>query len=441
MFKPGEVGRPLFKTFTARLFASGGSLILIVTLGRLYGAAGVGVFALAQSLTTATAILGRYGVDNALIRFIGRDIESSKIRSYLQYACRRTSILSFSGACLVLIFRHNFGILFHSDKLPNVLIGVAVAIPFYSFCFVLSGFMAAVRRPATACLLQNGVVGFVTAICICILDWLNPNHGYTNIGTAYAIASLLTCVVGGVITLRWISNNASHRFPLSLTDIAKFRKSASAFLASDIATFMISVVGIWIAGFWLAATDVGIYQAAAQFSMLIGFILAVINLVIPARFSALYFCGDIDGLRNLVRQGALIGIALAAVPILLCLVAPEVILGLVGGEFTGADSVLRILATGQLIDISCGSVGHLLNMSGREPLARNIAWTANICGLIVLIFATPIAGVVGVALGVAFSMALRKVLGVYFVWRQLGIWTPPFPNVLQTIGISVLSNE
>ena len=62
----GDLASALIRTFIAKGIAAVGGVLLFVVLGRLYGAEGVGVFALAQSIYLGAGILARYGMDNAM---------------------------------------------------------------------------------------------------------------------------------------------------------------------------------------------------------------------------------------------------------------------------------------------------------------------------------------------------------------------------------------
>ena len=86
----GDTGRALVRTFMARAVSAFGALGLVVVVGPLYGPKGVGVYALAQSILLGSGILARRGMDNALMRFVGRDAQSPMIWHYLYWAGLRS---------------------------------------------------------------------------------------------------------------------------------------------------------------------------------------------------------------------------------------------------------------------------------------------------------------------------------------------------------------
>lgn len=438
-FARGEMGLALIRTFMARGLTSVGSFVLVVILGRLYGAQGVGVFALAQSLIVAAALLSRYGMDNALMRFVGRDPQSPQIYSYLRYAVARALVVSTVAGAAIYFSRPLWAQLFHAPELPPVLTGIAIATPAFTLCFIFAGFMKAVRKPASACLLLQGSVALVTAGVVWALSqWVLPRSGIVNVGIAYVVGAWLVAGVGLGFCWRWFARRPVLPYAdATQPELIAFRRSASAFFASNIAQFMIAVLGIWVAGYFLANADVGLFKAARQLAMLIGVILFVLNAILPPRFAKLFHDGNHAGLEKLAQRGVLLGLGLAAVPVLFCLIAPAWILGVVGHSFPDAATALRILAVSQLVAVGCGSVGHVLNMTAREGLQRNIAWFGNGVGLLAILVLTPLLGVAGTALGVALAMASRKILGVYFVWRRIGIWMLPLPHLFKVLGVTM----
>lgn len=427
--------RALLRTFVTRGIASAGSFVLVVIVGRVYGAVGVGVYALAQSLIMAVAVIGRWGMNGALVRFVGRDLRSPKVRAYVRYALVRAGVTSAAGMVVVFLLRGVLARLFDTPALGPFIAGVSLAIPPFVMAFILSGFMSAIRKPATACLLQNGAIAFVTVLLVLGMHALWPHQGIILVAIGYALAAWLVCAWGMWETSRWLRHQDLERVSITREDVAEFKRSSAAFFAMNVALFLLSVVGIWVAGYWLPTASVGLYKAAWQMSMLIGVILAVINLILPTRFADCFHRRDMVGLEQLARRGVLTALILGGVPLAMCLAFPQWTLSLAGDEFINAAWVLQILALGQLVNLACGSVGHMLNMTGHETTSSRIAWFSNITGLTMIVVGTPWIGVNAVAVGVATGMALRKVVGVYFVWRSLGIWMLPVPNILALSGV------
>ena len=82
-------------TFLVRALAVIGNLLLYLFLGNFFGARGVGVFAICESICIGSAIFSRYGMDNALMRYVGQEdsITRSAIK-YISFALKRCAQIS-----------------------------------------------------------------------------------------------------------------------------------------------------------------------------------------------------------------------------------------------------------------------------------------------------------------------------------------------------------
>jgi O-antigen/teichoic acid export membrane protein len=101
------------------------------------------------------------------------------------------------------------------------------------------------------------------------------------------------------------------------------------------------------------------------------------------------------------------------------------ILSIYGPEFKDADLILKILAIGQLINVSTGSVGYLLMMSGHEKLLRNAAVLSACVSLVLNLVLIRQLGVVGAAISTAVALSIQNIVAAWLVYRKLGIRVLP----------------
>lgn len=429
----GELALALVRTFVARGIAAVGGVLLFVVLGRLYGAEGIGVFALAQSIYFGAGILARYGMDNALMRYVGQDPSSAAVGTYLRWAVTRSAVLSTITAVPIYLLSGNFSDWFQAPMVGLVLPGVAIAIPPFTVAFVLGGFMKGIRRPATACLLENGSIALFACGFVLVLNTIWP-VGIANAGWAMALAAWVVFGHGIFQVLRWLKRHEMQRTTQPIPRHA-FNSSSGAFFVMSLAQFMQQTLAIMIAGWLLNSVDLGLFKAAERVALLISFVLLVINAVLPPRFASFHLKGDLEGLGVLARKGAIIGLVLASPLLILCFVFPHLILGLFGAEFIEAASLLRIIAVAQVVNVVTGSVGFLLNMTGHERLMRNIALCCNGFGLAAFLILIPMFGAMGAAVAFSLVIVLQNVTSLVLAWRELGVWIMPFPNFVKHFGV------
>ena len=432
----GEMGRALTRTFIARGIAAAGSVALALVIGRIYGPAGMGVYALAQSFLIGIATLAGQGMQNGLMRYVSQDHTSPVIAIYLVWVTRRALILSTLAGIVILTLRFQLEVFFSAEGLAIVLVGIAFAAPAFTAGYLLSGFFKGLRKPATAVLLENGSVALIAGALIALWGIHGGIENLAVIGYSYAVAAWFVAAQAGFQVWRWWRVNprqSGHMVP----DVshAGFMRTSRAFLFINLATFMQSVLGVMAAGLVLSSEELGLFKSSQQVSVLISFVLIVINAVFPPRFSSLYHQGKLNELARLSRQGAALGVAIASPLLLVCLLVPGWVLGWFGEEFRAGAPLLRIIAAAQLVNVATGSVGFLLNMTGHERLMRNIALVCSGTGL-ALFFILPSAfGPIGAASALAAVLVTQNLAAMFFVWRRLGIWTLPGPNLLRWVSV------
>ncbi|MCO7214897.1 MATE family efflux transporter [Halomonas sp. OfavH-34-E] len=414
----------LIITFFARGVAAFGALFLLIVLGQLYGADGVGVYALAQSVCLGSGILAKYGTDNALVRYVGENYLCTNTKRYLCEAVISTFFLSCTVAIVVYVFKDNIGNFFDSKYLSEILKGISIAIPAFTTCLVIAGFMKAVRKPATACLLGNGISAFLVGIIIALDSIFTKIISIDDIGVVVALSSWLVLMYGLFETARFFINKKLVQEPERF-DRKRFFISAGDYFVMSLSGFIQNVVAVAVAGMLLSSHELGLFKAAERTAFLINFILVVLNAILPPRFASLYREKKLEELSDLAKKGACLGFLLALPMLLICFVVPASVLTILGGEFTDAENLLRVIALGQLINVSTGSVGFLLNMTGHERLMRNLSLISSALGIVFLYLFINIMGVSGAAYALFLTLVMQNVAALFFVKMKLGFWVLP----------------
>ncbi len=441
--------RALLRTFLARGVVSFGALGLVVVVGHLYGPQGVGVYALAQSILLGAGILSRRGMDSALIRFVGRDHEARQVRGFLYWAGWRSLWVSAPLMLVVCFGRGLAEDFFGMPGLAVMLLGIGLAVPLYTWSFLLAGFFKGVRKPAMAAMQENGAIALVAgALLLGLQWWLQGPLALAVLGWVYLAAALLIAAQGHLTAMRWLrrvrrppaevntsAQTSAASTTLSPVDLASLRSVSQSFFVISLAAFMHGVLSIMIAGKFLGSTELGLFKSAQQIGLSVAFVLMVINAIFPPRFATLYHQGKMAALGGTARRAALLGVALSAPFLLVCLLVPEWVLGLLGEGFESAALLLRIVALAQLVNVATGSVGFLLNMTGHDRVMRNIALLCNSVGVAGFLLLTPFLGALGAALALAFVLVAQNLVAMVAVWIKLGIWTMPGPNWLAMLGI------
>jgi O-antigen/teichoic acid export membrane protein len=176
-------------------------------------------------------------------------------------------------------------------------------------------------------------------------------------------------------------------------------------------------------GYYLTTTDVGVYQAAAQFSIVFAVVLDGFNAIFSPMIADLYQNGRLDQLEEIFRVSTKWGIYVNAPFFLVIFFVPAALLEAVFGPayLLGVTSLL-ILTIGQTINTGVGGVGRLLIMTGHQQAWFYSSGLMMILSILLNILLIPRWGIVGAAVATAVTIAMLFIVGLVQVRLLLNMW-------------------
>jgi len=418
-----EVIRGASVAFFLKLTAAGLGFGLNVVIARYLGATGAGLYFLALTVTSIAAVLGRAGLDNALVRFTAANAAIGDWGAVKGLYTRGLRLaLATSGSVSLAMFVSSSWLaetVFSEPDLTSVMRWMALAVvPFALFTLhahLLKG-LKNIRDHIlvlSICLPTISLIGMVVLV---------PYWYVRGAACAYTTASVITLIVG-----LW----CWHRNTSQLRGV-KGDFNTRELLRSSMPLFWMSVVQLvtlWsstvILGMWANSSDVGIFGVASRTARLLSFLLVAVNSIAAPKFAALYARGDVMTLERIARNSASMVTVLAAPMFLLFMIMPRWIMGIFGLEFETGGLVLSILAVGQLVNVAAGSAGFVLMMCGYERLMRNTIAICAVISIVSNVLLIPRLGVVGAGLATVITLSSQNIIAAVFVWRRLGICTLP----------------
>jgi O-antigen/teichoic acid export membrane protein len=166
--------------------------------------------------------------------------------------------------------------------------------------------------------------------------------------------------------------------------------------------------------------DVAFYYAAAKILSLVAFIHFAVSATTAHRFSQYRAAGDDAALKAFVVKSVKMTFwpSLAATVLLLALGKP--MLWLFGPNFTGAYSLMFLLAAGLIARASVGPVERLLNMLGQQRACALVYAAAFVINLVLCLVFIPRYGAAGAAASTSVALIIESVLLFVVTRRQLG---------------------
>jgi O-antigen/teichoic acid export membrane protein len=314
-------------------------------------------------------------------------------------------------------------------------------VPAITSAYLFSGFFKAANLPNKATIIEPGNIALVTAIGIegYFLLSINQTHeiearmlifGNFYVGTLWAMILLAL-----VWFWSWRRMNIQAKSLVQncegLPHLKKYFQISASFMTISLTEMVQNGLMIIIIGMILVEQKVGLFRVAERIATLIGFMLIVLNSILPPLIVRYFGAKNIYHLEKSTRFYTKLSTLFGCVIALPLLIVPETILSLFGNEFSNAAPILQILSLGQLVLASNGASIMILKMTDHLSLARNISLYANLLFIPFFYAAITYQGLIAGSITVLIWGSAQHLLATYFVKSKLGIQILPFLPPMQ----------
>ena len=401
-----------------RVLGAGLAFLLNAAIARLLGAEGAGLYFLSLSVVGIGAVVAKLGIDNATLRLVASSAAHGHwgtVRAVYASSMWATGAASFATSLVVFLAAPLIAdMVFQKPAVAGPLRAMSFAIFTFSMMTLLSESLKGLQRITSSMLVAGAIYPFVAIVALVPLV---TGNGPDGASLAYMLGTSVAALFGGF---------AWHRAMLGRTGPDTFDRKhliSSArplWLMSIINRAVIPWLPLFLLGVWGSAAESGVFGAATRLSMIVTLFLTSVNAVIAPKFAELHAKGDMTEMARIARQFAVI-LTLATSPLFLVLIfAGDWVMSMFGPEFTAGGTALAILAVGQAINTTTGSVGYVLMMTGHERDTRNGA----ILAMSVLVASAaaimPFYGLIGAAVASSSAVAASNIWSVIMAHRRLG---------------------
>jgi O-antigen/teichoic acid export membrane protein len=427
-FNTQELLRGSSIAFILKIVGAGIAFGLNVLLARFLGAEGAGIYFLALTIVMIAATIGRFGLDNVLVKFISSSVsrENSNDAAFVYkksmiYACAGSStltgILVYFGPALSLS-------LFEKPLLIGPLFILSFAVLPLALLTLHSYALQGLKEIAKSTTILNIAVPSIT--CIFVILFV-PRFGIEAATISYLFATIITLLIGRQFWNKTshLLNNPRNNTTIGTSDVVS---SSRPLFGVALIHIIIKWSPILLLGIWGTSENVGIFSVASKTAALTSFILVAVNSIASPKFAAIYEQRDMNALRSVTRAAIAISLLFACPLIFIFTFYPEEIMSLFGEDFSSGSDVLTIIALGQLVNVATGPVNQLLIMTGNEKQLFSLLLCSGIFSLLLYIPLVYYSGMYGAAIGGFISSSLINMLGFYFVKKKLRLnifWGDP----------------
>lgn len=399
-----------------------------------YGADQLGLLISSISVLALVLLVGKLGLDTANLRFVAQYKVQNAFETIKQIRLRSLPVLILMSIVASGVLYFSSGLIaenvFNRPELsdPIRLISFAI-IPMAIYQFNAEG-LRGLKRIKEYAFLANagrfvfGALAFVFAFFILQTE-LEP-----------ATLFVIGCVVTAVFSI-WLWRKqfqqvlAKNKTDESSEEVGYskiFKLSIPLLLASSTA-FLMNWTDTLILTYFQPSQDVAVYNIALKFAMVGKVVLMAINSIAAPKFAEFYGQDDMKGLGKVVRQSTKL-IFWTSVPLLILFILfPRFFLGIYGDEYLAGASCLMLLAGAQFFSAISGSVGNILQMTGKQNVFQNIVLVSMLGNVGLNLILIPMYGIFGAAIAGFVTIVARNLFSVVYIYRNYGFLTLYLPLV------------
>ncbi len=413
-----------------RVAGAGLGFALNVALARALGAGGLGIYHLALTFALIASVVGRVGMDAAMLKFAATRYAAMDGRrlAAVHRLGMGTAMLCCSIVAAITFFTADWlALAVYSDPaIAQPLRLMALALLPFALLSLYGELLKAGQHQALSSLVQGAALPMVSLLLL--FAFAQHIKDASAAATIYLAANIVVCLTSYILWRRTLppTDGAS-------TEPMRFREllwTAMPMYGAAVADVVMTFADVLILGMFATAADVGIYTAAARTALLTRFVLLANSSVAAPRFAALHAANDKAGVARLAVRSTWLTTVSSLPVLLLFIVFPQHILSLFGPHFEAGALALIILSIGQFVNAATGPVGYLLNMSGYHRIEGRIAVAGAVMTVGLCFALIPLWGLLGAAAANAIATASCNLLRVYFAKTCLGILMLPVPSRL-----------
>ncbi|WP_336000327.1 flippase [Halorientalis halophila] len=412
----------LSTVFSGGLLVSAGKVVALglgfltqVAMARLLAEGAYGQVVLTLSVISVAGLVAKLGLDSGVTRkYPHHEGEPAEALGVVRSSLFIAGISGVAVGCLVFVLAPFIAQRIFNEPSLTVLFRIAaVIIPFNALSWVAVSLAQGARnaRPHTYVKqLFQPIVRFLAISGLLI----------GGFGAAGAIAGQTTALVLAAILALLLLHRSLPTFDTTPVPMHKSLLTFSIpLLAVQGMGFLNTNVDIYMVGYFLASSDLGIYNIALQIGNLVTALLSTAGFLLPPMLTRLQKNGQTAEMRRTYQVLTKWMVVLILPGAVVLFFAPELVIGLLFGErYVPGVTALRILLIGKVVAIVMGLNTQALIALGENRFVSYLVFFQTVVNVIVNYSLIPIIGIEGAAIGMMVSAILGDVVGVGILYRE-----------------------
>lgn len=394
------------------------SYVLSFLIAKKFGAEGNGVFALFMTYTVILSTFFYLGLDFFLVKQISILM---KQKNYLEIKKLYNKILhNYIFPVLVILIIIGILLYWYLDK--TIVLMVCCGVILNVFIDINSAVFRGMKMAEWYSFFIQFSKHFTAVVLFVLLIF---NGLLESIILVYLASLTINGIISFFVLVKSINSLPKTELLVTKKDysIISILKTSKEFFITSIIIITMAWIDFILIDIFLDQKTAGVYSVALKLSTLVSFGFTAFNAFLAPRISEIYSEGSFKKLQKILSQNFVMTFPMLLVPFLGILFFNEQLLSFFGSEFKSGWIILLFLAGGQFINSGFGPVSLLLQMTNNQKIFQNILIFTLIFKVACSLIFVKIWEAEGVALANFLGLSLWTLIGSYFVYKKVGVYS------------------
>jgi len=401
--------------FVFNISANLTGFVVSVIVARAYGPGIIGLVATISSLVTLCTTLAICGTDTLSLKIVSRDL-SRKAIERLRNQFVEIILVIVLVLSILMFFANNWG-----------LETTSIALFDYSFLVIALLILSSLHRSHVYILRALGDVYFYASmslfqiscqlVFVLVAVWLTvPANALPYF---YFAAYIVVCIWSFSIYRSKKSKLSDKNTDLVLTK-REILNSSMPMIGSTIGFTIISSADIIMLGYFVEASEVGVYAVYNRLIMVAYILSNGVNAMIAPTIAGMFRDQRNRELKNYVKVTTVVTLAGTFIVVLMLFFLHDFILNVYGENFVGVPIAFYLMLLIPVLNTFFGPTGHFMNMTGKERLFMKVMWIAAMINVGLNFVLIPLLGIAGAALASFVTVLFWNALVTQSIYSDEG---------------------
>ncbi len=418
-----------FWSLALKVLGAGLGFLFTYIVAKQFGATVNGAVSLSFVVLYLFSLLGRVGLDIHFVKLFSQgniskeEAKAVYFKSLVMFVMLSLVLATIAYLLAPAMAQH----LFKKPELTAFFQWTALTIPTWTVTRVNGGVLRGNKRNAAFTFFYNTGNYLFALVILGIYVLAGFDDGLLPI-KAYAIGSVITVLLSFWQVFKVLPRHTAKSTTITLSEVVK--QSLPQMVSTSVFLFLGWTDTLMLGALGESTATAGIYNVALKLVAMASFVIEAVNSILAPKIAEAYHSGTHQSFKNLVQRSSMM-VFLASFPLLIpFFAAPEFILSFFGneGEFVVGATVLIILGLGHLFNISTGSVGVIMQMTGHQKQFMIIIAIALLFNIVGNALAIPVFGMEGGAVCSVLGLVIWKATGVIYIKKKLKVLTVIQPH-------------